>query len=323
MAVGLDWPDADGATYVFPPGLAGEANEEDAVAFRSNLNVTVGWGIASLDDATGNGLGDLALGMPEPGSGLAQVAVLEGSSSAWVPGQDYVAEEVAHTLVTDIPGGAQIELGSLGDWNGDGRAELGVATQGDWQSNMRGEVVTGDLPAGSATLTDVSVFSVRSVTYGSWPSSIDGGGDVDADGYDDLVYAVHPVSTAWVFLGSATGRSGVSNGKDADVTLVGPENSELGYDVRSLGDVDGNGHDDVLLGASESSVSYLFDGVHLAGTIDIPQQDATAWFVGEQGTHVGDRNAAVGDLDSDGHDDVLIAGPGAGTAIFFGGIVTE
>jgi len=99
---------------------------------------------------------------------------------------------------------------------------------------------------------------------------------------------------------------------DADVLLIGEgDNDQAGHDLDAAGDVDGDGADDLIVGAyfrdTGSGGAYLFYGPI---TADASMADADAFIPGE-GDYLGYRVAGPGDVNGDGLDDVLVTRPGA------------
>ena len=119
----------------------------------------------------------------------------------------------------------------------------------------------------------------------------------------------------------------------ADAKLVGEESFDYaGVDLSGAGDVDGDGHDDVLVGAGNSAggdfagAAYLVLGP-VTGTLDLSLADAK--FVAEADDDWAESVSGAGDVDGDGHDDVLVgarrndeAGSDAGAAYLVLGPVT-
>jgi menaquinone-dependent protoporphyrinogen IX oxidase len=101
----------------------------------------------------------------------------------------------------------------------------------------------------------------------------------------------------------------------ANASFIG-ENSHdyAGRSVSSAGDVNGDGYDDVIIGAPYNSdgggyagKAYLLYGP-LYGEIDLAYADAS--FIGENAyDYAGESVSQAGDVNRDGYDDVIIGAP--------------
>jgi hypothetical protein len=113
-----------------------------------------------------------------------------------------------------------------------------------------------------------------------------------------LLLVVAPTASAQT-LGSAQKLSG---------TIAG---GQLGFDAADVGDLDGNGLDELVVGApfanGNAGAAYLFYAPVPAGAT---LADADAVFVGADVGYVGEAIGAIGDLDDDGFDDLLLGAPG-------------
>jgi hypothetical protein len=206
-------------------------------------------------------------------------------------------------------------LSGAGDVDGDGRGDLLVGAPGNDEG--------GDL-AGAAYLilgpvtgaVDLSFAAAKLVGEESWDRAgyfVSDAGDTDADGHHDVLVGGTPDQGAvYLVRGPVTGTLELAL---ADAKLVGDE----WYDesVSGAGDVDGDGHDDVLIGGTVprddyTGAAYLVLGP-VTGTLDLTLADAT--LVGESwGDHAGASVSAAGDVDRDGHHDVLVGAPFEGAA---------
>ena len=156
---------------------------------------------------------------------------------------------------------------------------------------------------------------------GEWPddragASVSSAGDVDADGYDDLLIGAYKANSggswagvAYLVLGPVSGEVDLSA---ADAKLVGEEpDDRAGRSVSSAGDVDADGYDDLLVGAfredsggERAGAAYLVLGP-VSGEVDLSA--AAAKLVGEEPVdQAGHSVSSAGDVDADGYDDLLV-----------------
>jgi hypothetical protein len=164
-----------------------------------------------------------------------------------------------------------------------------------------------------------------------------GVGDVNDDGYDDfLIGAIYndeggpEAGQSYLFLGQAAEGAPDYDpdrpwwGTDysvagADASFIGEaEGDESGRRVAGAGDVNGDGYDDFLIGASRHDYvapdvgkAYLILGKHSANWgMDFPLAQASAGFVGENAEdQAGRRVSGAGDVNGDGFADFLIGAP--------------
>ena len=231
------------------------------------------------------------------------------------------AQEVLYSIDGDSPDERfGLAVSGVGDLNSDGHDDFIVgACQDSTNGNQAGEVRVFSGVDGSL------MFRVLGESSGDFfGNAVSGAGDVNADGTPDfIVGAIWDANSTGNFAGSASVFSGV------DGSLIhkfeGGENDFFGTRVSGVGDVNSDGHADVVVGAVQWLVTIgkgyaeVFSGAD--GSV---LYTLTGLAVGDQfGYYVDD----VGDMDSDGIGDIAVgawqadvAGIQSGQAFVFSGV---
>ncbi len=308
-----------GVVYGFAGPIAGgEQAAGDVASFlyyntSSSYQTHYGSGVRNLGDLDADGADDLAV---------------LGNEGAFVY---YGGDTGVASYTTPLDGSFTCDTAAKGgDTDGDGLPE--------WLCGYEG---TGSLPVGSVTVyesTSSRTHRIYSDTAADWAGGgVAGGGDVDGDGYDDFWVSAMGDRTAGSSAGAVhlvRGPVSITSFADADATLLGDTAlDQLGSSLLVPGDVDGDGHDDVLVGehgddtaGSLAGVLYLFTSV-VSG--DAASQAAATIRGEDAGNLVGIRKPGVGDVDGDGTPDLLVgstyddaAGTDAGAAWLVYGALT-
>jgi MYXO-CTERM domain-containing protein len=322
--------EARGVVHFSPCPVSGEQRLVDAEASLVGVEPGdhLGFSIAQVGDTDGDGQDDLLVG------GQFQNAAYLFLSP--VPASTHPDDSDAVLLGEDDPDSAGKSVAGAGDVDGDGLHDVLVGTFVA-STGSRGAVylVAGPI-SGSLDLSNADAIIADETPCSSASWMANGAGDTDGDSYDDIILGIGCGfveatydAAAYLFLGPVSGDLELG---DADVLVLAESpDDRAGYGVAAAGDVDGDGHGDILIGAPSANTTgdwagavYLLHGP-LPDTVSL--QDADARIEGHtDNTGLGWSATTVGDLDLDGYDDVLLGAyklrvDGAevgGAALFFG-----
>ncbi|MDP3970271.1 MAG: FG-GAP-like repeat-containing protein [bacterium] len=229
-------------------------------------------------------------------------------------------------------------VSGAGDINGDGYSDFIIGAKyqnGKGIDSGAAYIIYGK--ADKYVDTEVSVFPKY---FGDGArnfiaESVSGGGDVNGDGYDDLLIGAPYVSSrrgsAYLIYGSATELSG-GNVNEAVEFSGESKYNYAGQSVAFAGDINGDGYDDMLVGAYRNSTSgskagavYIIYG-KAESFVNQSLADAVKITGETSGDNLGSAVSTAGDVNNDGYDDFLLgahlndySGHSAGSAYLFYG----
>ena len=244
---------------------------------------------------------------------------------------------------------AGFAVSSAGDFNGDGIDDLIIGTNNS--SNNLGEnyIIFGSNSFEtdrSIELSDLDgnnglVIQTSNRRQGV-ESIISNAGDINADGFDDIIIGSSRLSfsnKAYVIFGSNNNLSGSLDLADLDgnngFTILGVEGASngLGRAVSNAGDINGDGIDDIIISApdvseesdlnsprrydDEQGETYVIFGDRhgFDSTLDLDNLDGSNGFAIENPNSVYDylglEISNAGDINGDGFDDIIIGSKGA------------
>lgn len=253
-------------------------------------------------DMDGDGYNDLAVGAPDgtiKGHAKAGYVALTFGSKSGVDVRRHQGLTQAHTGVPGTPEAGD-RFGSavaMGDMDGDGHADLVVGARGEAIGSVKGAgSVTVVFGSSTGLSTKAIAFHAPTVTTGQRFGEQLTLGDFNHDGMEDLALA--DGTKADVVYGAKNLRSTPT----PKITRLTPPGGGAGTGHLSAGDIDGDGYTDLV------TIAYDDDPAD-EGTLGVlhGSKDGLKGALGKGiGLPFAGYNAAVGDVNGDDKDDVVI-----------------
>ena len=322
----------EGAAFVYHGSGTGLSKTANWQVESNQSAASLGWSVATAGNVNGDDYDDVyddvIVGAPWYSNGQAN----EGSAFVY-----YGSENGLSTVAPSLSGPAPqpdwriesdqefsyfgIAVSTAGDVNKDGYADIIIGA--DYYDNGETDEGAAFVYHGSAggLKSEIKWMGESNQEYSYFGSSVSTAGDVNKDGYSDVVIGVpwydkdgnNECGAAFVYHGSAAGVETAANWHD----VSDQEGSYFGISVSTAGDVDADGYDDIIVGANYHDNGQADEGAAFVYHGSAAGLRPTAAWMGESNqasSYFGSSVSTAGDVNKDGYSDVLIGAPSYDTA---------
>ncbi|MBO13031.1 MAG: hypothetical protein CMJ68_20030, partial [Planctomycetaceae bacterium] len=317
-----------------------------------------GLAVSAAGDMNGDGFDDFVVSAPLHDTGglhhAGEAYVIFGSANPTTVDVATLDGTNGFRLQGRASAAVGLPVNVAGDVNGDGYSDLLVAS---YYLGAREEIYlvygahdgfasTLDLAALDGTagsiLTGITEYSCNMPCVGR---SVSTAGDINGDGFDDMVVGAYYDSQVYVVFGAEEGIPASLNLSNLDGNngfvlagdSIGGGGGWTGYSVSPAGDINGDGLDDILIGDHESNsdadanagVMYVVFGTSSA----FPASIALSSLDGDTGFRIDGSNpdeysstsvSSAGDFNGDGFTDILTGSRKANSSyLIYGGDFTD
>ncbi len=299
----------EGRAYVYHGSASGLSTSPAWTAESDQASAQFGLSVATAGDTNGDGYSDVIVGAPYYDNGQAdegRAFVFHGSSSGLAASPTWTAEsDQADSYFS-------YSVSTAGDVNGDGYSDVivGAPYFDNGQADEGRAYVYLGSSSGLASSPAWTAESDR--TADSFGISVSTAGDVNGDGYSDVIVGAPYFDNgqtdegrAYVYLGSSSGlASSPAWTAESDQALA-----DFGVSVSTAGDVNGDGYSDVIVGAHLYDNSLTDQGrayVYLGSASGLAASPAWTADGPAAGAQFGNPVGEAGDVNGDGFADVIV-----------------
>ena len=289
-----------------------------------------GRSISGVGDVNGDGFDDLIVGAyynNDGGESSGKTYLIFGKGYGWETGLN-LSEADASFIGESVGDYSGWSVSGVGDANSDGYADFVIGAYRYNYNSGKSYLIFGketgwekNISLNEADASFVGEFGGDDSGY-----SVSDAGDVNWDGYDDFLIgakdngeAYEEAGKTYLIFGKKYGWERNTSLSEADASFLGEfEGDSSGLAVSGAGDVNGDGYDDILIGATgntegsdgfgfQTGKTYLILGRSEGWERNTPLNESDSSFLGEYyGDYSGCTLSKAGDVNDDGYDDFLI-----------------
>jgi hypothetical protein len=303
--------DTKGATY--PITIDPISSTPNQIIESNVANAGIGFSVASAGDVNGDGYSEVIIGAPTYTNGQLNegAAFLYYGSITGINTSSFVLLEA-----NQANAGFGYSVSTAGDVNGDGYSDIiiGARVYDAGNTDEGAAFIYHGASAGINTTPAAIVESNQD--FAQMGNAVACAGDINKDGYSDIIVGAWQYDNgqtnegvAFVYNGSISGINTTPiNTLESNITLA-----YMGASVASAGDIDGNGFNDVIIGASGYSNGETNEGaayIYLSSGSGIVVGSLVIKESNQASATMGTGVACAGDINGDGFSDVVIGAEG-------------
>jgi len=297
IIIGAPFNDATGlnagSAYIYYGGISIDTIADVTLSGETSNN-WFGRSVSAAGDVNGDGYSDVIVGAYIYNGFTGRAYIYYGGASMNNTADVTMTGEATNNFFG-------VSVSGAGDVNGDGYSDVIVGAPGVYNSNTGRAYIF----YGGATMNNIADVTLTGEAPNNFfGTSVSAAGDVNGDGYSDVIVGAYQYS-------SATGRAyiyygGASMNNISDITMTGEAiNNEFGFSVSAADDVNGDGYSDVIVGAykynSSTGRAYLYYGGAVMNNLaDVTMTGETT------GNSFGYSLSGAGDVNGDGYSDVIV-----------------